>query len=45
MITVTAGLSGKYFSATVPDVELAVTGSKAEVALTVAGEEVFKETL
>ncbi|MBP3510593.1 MAG: hypothetical protein J6K19_00935 [Prevotella sp.] len=45
MITVLQGISGKYFSCSIPDVELAVSGESVSVTVAVDDETVFNETL
>lgn len=44
-ITVKSGLSGEYFSATVPDLQFGIGGASADVAITLDGDEVYSESL
>lgn len=44
-ITVTNGLSGKYFSANVPDLEFGIGGTAAAVTISLDGDEIYSERL
>ncbi len=45
MITVLNGLSGKYFSCTIPDVAFTINGYRAAVTMTVDGTKIYDELL
>lgn len=45
MIKITQGLSGKYFSANVPDLEFTISSSVAAVVLSLDGKEIYSESL
>lgn len=45
MITVTQSLSGKYFSANIPDVVFTIGGYRAAVTMAVDGKQIYSETL
>lgn len=45
MITITKGLSGTYFSATVPDFTFGIGGAMASVVITLDSDEIYSENL
>ncbi len=45
MINITQGLSGKYFSATVPDLVFGIGGAAAAVAISLDGDGIYSERL
>lgn len=44
-ISIVKGLSGKYFSCSIPDVEFSISGVSADVTIAVDGTDIFNETL
>lgn len=45
MITINSGLSGKYFSATIPDISFGINGHHASVRMQIDGQDIFFEDL
>jgi hypothetical protein len=45
MITINKGLSGSYFSATIPDISYTISGTKSGVEMSVDGTKIYSEIL